>query len=357
MEKIFWKPIWFDSLGAKCSCCLVKTPDVAILIDPGAAEMQPSYPLSWPMKLKYLLQARRAMQKASEHVDIVVITHYHYDHHSLLDTPGMNATKLYKGKTLWIKDPNQYINASQWERARLFLDQLCRKFGKVELEKIQTKPRVKKFSDPMLKLPLARKKDWGNYAKRKKELLAKGRKWFESISQKYWSSKSWIPELKFNELEVKFADGKQIKIGKTLIKFSEPLFHGLEFDRVGWIFSVSISYGKERFVHTSDLCGILIEDYAKALIKENPNVLVVDGPSTYLIPYMMNLINLNRSIENLCQVIKKVNPEVVILDHHLLRERRYRERLKKVYELAEEENKRVFTAAEYLGKKPLILKL
>ena len=44
MEKITIKPVWFDSLGAKSSCMLVKTPDVKILIDPGIAAMQPSFP-------------------------------------------------------------------------------------------------------------------------------------------------------------------------------------------------------------------------------------------------------------------------------------------------------------------------
>jgi len=37
--------IWFDSMGAKSSCILVDTPDIKILVDPGAAAMQPSYPL------------------------------------------------------------------------------------------------------------------------------------------------------------------------------------------------------------------------------------------------------------------------------------------------------------------------
>lgn len=31
--------VWFDSMGAKSSCLLIETPDVKILVDPGAAEM------------------------------------------------------------------------------------------------------------------------------------------------------------------------------------------------------------------------------------------------------------------------------------------------------------------------------
>ena len=30
--------VWFDSMGAKSSCLLIETPDVKILVDPGAIE-------------------------------------------------------------------------------------------------------------------------------------------------------------------------------------------------------------------------------------------------------------------------------------------------------------------------------
>ncbi len=43
-------PIWFDSLGAKSMCTLVETPDVSVLIDPGAAIMHPSFPLVKPQR-------------------------------------------------------------------------------------------------------------------------------------------------------------------------------------------------------------------------------------------------------------------------------------------------------------------
>jgi predicted metallo-beta-lactamase superfamily hydrolase len=42
--KIKTRLIWFDSLGAKSSSVLIETPDLKLLIDPGASGMQPSYP-------------------------------------------------------------------------------------------------------------------------------------------------------------------------------------------------------------------------------------------------------------------------------------------------------------------------
>ena len=91
-------------------------------------------------------------------------------------------------------------------------------------------------------------------------------------------------------------------------------------------------------------------------MKEDPDVLILDGPSTYLIPYMLNLINLKRTIKNAIKIIEETEKlELIIYDHHLLREPKYRERVSQVYEKAEEKEKNILAAAEYLGKKPVVL--
>jgi len=73
-----------------------------------------------------------------------------------------------------------------------------------------------------------------------------------------------------------------------------------------------------------------------------------------LFPYMMDRIDLNRAIENICAVIKHAHTLLIILDHHLLRDGIYRARLSEVYELASKTGKRVITAAEYLGETSVI---
>ncbi|MEM4298166.1 MAG: MBL fold metallo-hydrolase, partial [Nitrososphaerota archaeon] len=71
MRMIEWEPIYFDSLGAKSSSVWVKTPDVSILIDPGAAEMQPSYPMPWEEKLEHVWTAQKAIERAAKRSDTV----------------------------------------------------------------------------------------------------------------------------------------------------------------------------------------------------------------------------------------------------------------------------------------------
>lgn len=312
--------------------------------------MQPSFPASVAKKIYWREQARREIKKASKEAEVIIISHYHYDHFTDFDKG------LYENKLVLTKNPNEYINESQRKRAESFFGNICKAFGGVELEHLTKTKKEKKYPDPLDNLPLAKSKDFGDYNKRRHELLEKGRKWFYD-RVKSWNKNKEIPELKFDKIEVKFPEQKKFKFGKTTLRFTRPMFHGIEYARVGWVFVTVVEYGDEKFIHTSDLEGPAIEDQVEWLIQENPDVLIVDGPSTYLVPYMLNLINLRRAIVNLCQIIKETETELIILDHHLLRERRYKKRLEKVYELAEKQNRRVISCAEYLGKIPKVLEV
>ncbi len=164
-----------------------------------------------------------------------------------------------------------------------------------------------------------------------------------------------IPELNFHSLKVKYPEGKEFKFGNTTLRFSKALFHGIEFSRVGWVFYTIVEHEDEKFIHSSDLDGPIIEDYAQQIIHENPQVLILDGPMTYMFGYLLNRINLNRAVENAAEIVRSIDAELIIYDHHLPRERKFRERTEKVWNTAKEENKKVMTAAEFLGKVPVVL--
>lgn len=98
-----FKLVWFDSFGAKSSCTLVETPDTVILIDPGVAIMHPSFPATVEEKALWKEKAREEIIKASREAEYIVISHYHWDHFL------PNEFKIYEGKTLFTKNPNEYI--------------------------------------------------------------------------------------------------------------------------------------------------------------------------------------------------------------------------------------------------------
>ena len=161
-----FKLIWFDSFGAKSSCTLVKTKDVKILIDPGIAIMHPSFPASFAKKVYWTEKGRKEILKAAKEADIITISHYHWDHF-------LREPKIYANKILFAKNPNEYINDSQRERALDFFQTLWKKFGGRE---IKFEKQLKKEFEDCAKSLRSLKKDFGDYQKRREELLKKGKK-------------------------------------------------------------------------------------------------------------------------------------------------------------------------------------
>lgn len=343
-------PIWFDSMGAESSCILVSTPDISVLIDPGIAVMQPSFPASNLKKSLWMKKGKSAIKKAGEKADILVISHYHYDHFFPYE---MN---FYKGKTVFLKNPNEYINDSQRKRA----EELFENFGwKLNIKKpmdVHSQNSNEKYVNPLNELSLAKNKDFKSYSTRRDELLKKGRKWFLKRVDK-WNSYQQIPAIKLRDVEIVFPESKTFRFDRTILRFTKPLFHGIEFSRVGWVFSTMIEHNGKKLLHTSDINGPIIEDYAEMIINEDPDILILDGPMTYMYGYMLNKTNLNRAIENAVRIVQEIDAEIIIYDHHLPREIKYRNRTRKVWNTAKEYNKNLMTAAEFLGKIPVVEKL
>ena len=107
-------PIAADSLGVRSMATLVKTGDVRIAIDPDAALGPSRYGLPpHPKEMDALAHYTSLAHKEASKSDIIIISHYHFDH---FDTGGPH----FKGKTLYVKSTKDKINKSQTERGTAF---------------------------------------------------------------------------------------------------------------------------------------------------------------------------------------------------------------------------------------------
>ena len=154
--------------------------------------------------------------------------------------------------------------------------------------------------------------------------------------------------------EIFYADSNELKFGSTKIWFTKPLWHGIRGTKLGFVVGVIIE-NKEKIFFTSDIDGPCIEEYADMVVEEKPEILIIDGPATYLLGYIMSYENLKKSIKNLKKIVEKTDFKTMILDHHLLRDYRYRDLLHEVYETGEKLGKNVISAAEYRGRKPAVI--
>ena len=123
-------PLAFESLGVRSMATLIET-DQKILIDPGTSLASKRFGLPpWKTEFDALHETRASIQEHAKSVDIITISHYHYDHYTpfslgrYLDSSPQYATEIYQDKKLFIKNPESNINKSQQGRARKLLKNL-----------------------------------------------------------------------------------------------------------------------------------------------------------------------------------------------------------------------------------------
>jgi len=139
------------------------------------------------------------------------------------------------------------------------------------------------------------------------------------------------------------AEGRVTEVGGVRVKLSPPLAHGLEGSGFGFVVAVTVDDGT-RFVHAADVQGPASPVATAYILRERPDLLYLSGPPTYLDAHVGKDV-VRRGLDNLLRIIAETGCRVIV-DHHAVRDRRYRERLGPAFETG-----RVVTAAEYLGRR------
>lgn len=265
-------PLAFDSFGTRSMSTFVETKDVKILIDPGVALGPRRYNLTpHQIELERLEEHWTKIVKYATLSDVLIITHYHYDHYNPND-----HLEIYKNKTALIKHPTEKINRSQKQRAAYFLQQI------------------------------------------------------KGLPQK-----------------LEYSDGNEFQFGNTKIIFSQPVFHGIN-SKLGYVTEVLIDDGY-KFIHTSDIEGPSLDDQTDFILQNEPNLVILDGPLSYMLGFRYSHESLNASIKNMIKIIENCPLDSLIIDHHFLRDLKWKERIAEVFEAAKQKNVKIQTAAEFAG--------
>lgn len=151
-----------------------------------------------------------------------------------------------------------------------------------------------------------------------------------------------------DNVKIRYNDDKSFKYGDTLIKFSQPVFHGVKDTKLGYVEMCSINYNDETFVHASDVQGPVTEEALEWIVNEDPDYLVIAGPPTYLEGFKVEKSVIESGIRNINRIKSQTNAKIIV-DHHLLRDKDFEDKLKNL------RSKEITTAAEYIGQENLLL--
>ncbi len=278
-------PLAFESFGVRSMATFIET-DQKILIDPGTSLGPKRFGLPpWKTEFDALHETRAKIQEHAKIANIITISHYHHDHFTpfslgrYLDSSPKYAEEIYRGKKLFIKNPESKINKSQQKRAKEFLKNL------------------------------------------------------EGINR-----------------DITYSDGNSVEIGDTEIKFSNPLPHGPERSRLGFLVTMTIKWKGKSLMHASDVQGPIYEGTKEFILNENPDTLILSGPPLYLLGFALTKEDIDNARNNLIELTQEI-PKVVV-DHHLLRDLRC---FKFIQSLKEETGNEILMASELIGEEPNLL--
>jgi hypothetical protein len=139
------------------------------------------------------------------------------------------------------------------------------------------------------------------------------------------------------------AEGQEVELDGVTVRFSPPLPHGQDGSEFGHVVAVTVDDGM-RFIHASDLQGPASPVATAYLLRARPDLVYLSGPPTYLQSQVGHDV-VQRGIDNLVRLVGETGCRVIV-DHHAVREPRFRDRLAKAFDTG-----RVVTAAEYLGRR------
>ncbi|MFQ6123887.1 MAG: hypothetical protein ACE5R6_04670 [Candidatus Heimdallarchaeota archaeon] len=150
-----------------------------------------------------------------------------------------------------------------------------------------------------------------------------------------------------------WCDGLQFAINDTIIEFSPAVWHGTENTPLGFVIQCCIIHDDKRFVFGSDY-QCLNQSAIRWTLAKRPDLLLVGGPPIYLKDYKIREDALDLAKKNLIELTQQI-PRVLV-DHHLLRSIEWKDWLKEISTVIEQDRRHVCECvADYKGVPPKLL--
>ncbi len=277
-------PLAAESLGVRSLATQVQTADVSILIDPNVALGFRDNYHPHPTEYLVLEKLRTQILQVAKVVDLIVVSHFHHDHF-------MPFFRNYA-----------YFWSNSDDAETLY----------------------------------GHKKVWCKDIRSQINYSQQGRGY------------NFIRRARKVTEEVVYADGKAMKLGNTLVRFSPSVPHGERGTHLGWVIMTSIRCGGFSMVHASDVQGPMLKETADWILHQKPDVVILGGPPTYLSPDRVNPEVIASAATNLRSLSEQI--PLIIVDHHLLRDKEWDRWLGPIQQHARKHGNQAMTVAEVLGQ-------
>jgi len=109
----------------------------------------------------------------------------------------------------------------------------------------------------------------------------------------------------------------------------------------------------EKVLFASDVQGPMYNPTLETILAERPHLVIVGGPPIYLAGFRVKEEHVEQGMKNLESLVKSV--QTTVLEHHILRDERWRELSQPIFDAASKTGHSVVTAAEFLEEENNLL--
>jgi len=146
--------------------------------------------------------------------------------------------------------------------------------------------------------------------------------------------------------DIQWVDGRQFEFGDTTITYSRPLPHGAVGSALGYVLATTVEYLGTRILFAPDVQGPIARETLSYILTQEPSVAIVGGPPIYLSNIGKGeLESALYCLSNLAATI-----EVLVVDHHVMRDLKWAEWMHPVLGVAEESGNQTITMARLSGQ-------
>ena len=152
-------------------------------------------------------------------------------------------------------------------------------------------------------------------------------------------------------VKIEWADDRSFKFNDTQVTYSPPLPHGPTNSRLGYVLATLVEHSGTRFLFAPDVQGPIVQNTLQYILQVAPDLLIVGGPPIYLFRFSDK--EREEALNSLI-VLASTIPTLVV-DHHLMRDKTWKDWMLPVLKSSEAAGNRVLTMAELSGEENMLL--
>ena len=151
--------------------------------------------------------------------------------------------------------------------------------------------------------------------------------------------------------DISWADGRSFTFDNTTISYSQPLPHGPDNSKLGYVLATVVEYDGFKFLFAPDVQGPISRKTLSYILNQEANLVIIGGPPVYLKRFSEQ--ESQAALYSLTTLASTI--PFLVIDHHLMRGGDWKHWIAPIRNAAERIGNEILCMADLAGVEPIFL--